>query len=88
MFSAVIDSSAKNVCILSPVFWRVVLMWIIVLFGFSSMRLQLRCLMSDTPMPVSFSVVIRAFVGVVAFWSIFWSASLVALITPLASPFG
>lgn len=82
------DSSDRKVCILSPVFWRVVLMWIIVLFGFSSMRLHFRCLMSLTPKPVSFSVVIRAFVGVVAFWSIFWSASFVALITPLASPFG
>lgn len=85
---AVIDSSARNVCILSPVFCLVVLMCMVVAVGFSRMMLQLSCLRSDTPMPVSFAVVISAVVGVLACWSIFCSASVVALSCPVASPFG
>lgn len=82
------DSSARNVCILSPVFWRVVLMCIIVVFGFSSNMLHFRLRMSEIPMPVSLIVAIRALVGMVAVVYICWSACFVALITPLASPFG
>ena len=63
-------------------------MWIIFASGLSKMMLHSRSLTSDTPKPVSFRVEIKAFVGMDASLNIFWVASVVALRTPNASPFG
>jgi len=87
---AVIDSFAKYVLMVSPVFCRSAWYGIIFVFGLFRNNPQFRFFMSEMPKPVSFIVRITAVsLGLFGFASKTLSmCSLVARLTPKALPFG
>lgn len=88
VFSAFMDSSAKNVLYRSPVFTRLPVIIMRDLFGLSKIMLQFSFLRSDTPKPVSSAVRIFAVKLMLFSAKISRMAFLVARLTPLAVDFG
>ena len=85
-----IDSSAKKVLILSPVFWRIAWYWMILVFGLFRNRCIGTSLRSDTPKPESFIVKIMALSRLLFGYlsKTFSMCCFVARLTPFALPFG